>query len=135
MRVHLELRTEQLMCEGFSPEAAHEEAIRRFGAIDDARRDLQQHAHQRERTMQFREWFDALRQDVRYAARGLRREPLFAGFVVATLALGIGAKAAMFGVVDRLLLRGPEHIVDVSRVMRVYLHEKVAGQGDISGST
>ena len=132
MRVHLELRIEQLMCEGFSPEAAHEEAIRRFGSIDDARRDLQQHAHQRERTMQFREWFDALRQDVRYAARGVRREPLFAGFVVATLALGIGANAAMFGVVDRLLLRGPEHIVDASRVMRVYLHEHMAGQGEFS---
>ena len=135
IRMHLELRIEQLVHEGFSPETAREEAIRRFGSMEDARRELQQHAHQRERTMQFREWLDALRQDVRYAARGLRREPLFAGFVIATLALGIGANAAMFGVVDRLLLRGPEHIVDASRVMRVYLHEKVAGQGDVSGST
>ena len=135
IRMHLELRIEQLVREGFSPDTAREEAIRRFGSMKDARRELQQHAHQRERTMQFREWLDALRQDVRYAARGLRREPLFAGFVIATLALGIGANAAMFGVVDRLLLRGPEHIVDASRVMRVYLHEKVAGQGDVSGST
>jgi len=132
IRAHLDMRTEQLVREGFAPDAAREEAIRRFGAMDDARRDLQQHAHQRERTMQFREWLDALKQDVRYATRGLRREPLFAGFVIATLALGIGANAAMFGVVDRLLVRGPEHIVDASRVMRVYLHEKVPGQGDFS---
>ncbi len=135
IRTHLELRIEQLVREGFSSDTAREEAIRRFGSMEDARRELQQHAHQRERTMQFREWLDALRQDIRFAARGLRREPLFAGFVIAALALGIGANAAMFGVVDRLLLRGPEHIVDASRVMRVYLHEKVAGQGDFSGST
>ena len=85
--------------------------------------------------MQLREWFEALRQDVRYAARGLRREPLFAAFVIVTLALGIGANAAMFGVADRLLLRGPEHINDPSRVMRVYLHEIVPGEGDFSGNT
>jgi predicted permease len=132
IRAHLDMRTEQLVREGFAPDAARDEAARRFGSMDDARRDLQQHAHQRERTMQFREWFEALRQDIRYAARGLRREPLFAGFVIATLALGIGANAAMFGIVDRLLLRGPEHIADAQNVMRVYLHERVTGQGEFA---
>ena len=132
IRAHLDMRTEQLVREGFAPDAARDEAARRFGSMEDARRELQQHARQRERTMQFREWLDALKQDIRYAVRGLRREPLFAGFVIATLALGIGANAAMFGVVDRLLLRGPEHIVDASRVMRVYLHEKIEGQGEFS---
>jgi hypothetical protein len=63
---------------------------------------------------------ESLTQDVRYALRGSRREPLFSAFIVATLALGIGANAAMFGVVDRLLIRGPEHITDPARVMRVY---------------
>jgi predicted permease len=132
IRAHLDMRAEQLIRDGFAPDAAREEAIRRFGSMDDARRDLQQHAHQRERTMQIREWFEAFTQDIRYAARGLKREPLFAGFVTATLALGIGANAAMFGVMDRLLLRGPEHIAEPSRVMRVYLRETVAGQGEFS---
>lgn len=132
IRVHLDMRAEQLVREGFAPDAAREEAARRFGSLEQARRDLQEHAKQRERTMQFREWVDALGQDVRYAARGLRREPLFTAFVVTTLALGIGANAAMFGVVDRLLLRGPEHIADASQVMRVYLHERVPGQGEFS---
>jgi predicted permease len=133
IRAHLDMRAEQLVREGFSPDEAHVEAARRFGSLEEARRDLQEHAKQRERTMQFREWVDALKQDVRYAARGLRREPLFTAFVVATLALGIGANAAMFGVIDRLLLRGPAHVVDASRVMRVYFHARVPGQGDYTG--
>ena len=85
--------------------------------------------------MKSREAWDMLRQDTRYAARGLRREPLFTAFVVTTLALGIGANAAMFGVVDRLLVRGPEHLVDPSRVMRVYARIQPPGMDEVTRST
>src|SRR5262245_37354842 len=50
-------------------------------------------------------WLDQLFQDVRYAFRGIRRSPGYAITVILTLALGLGANAAMFGVVDRLLFR------------------------------
>jgi putative ABC transport system permease protein len=60
-------------------------------------------------------------QDVRYAARGLRRKPGFAAAVVLTLGLGIGANAAMFGITDRLLFRPPSMMPDPDRVHRVYL--------------
>jgi predicted permease len=68
-----------------------------------------------------RAMMDGILQDVRFAARGLRRDRWFSLFVVATLTLGIGANAAMFGIVDRLLLSGPPYIKDPARVVRLYL--------------
>jgi len=53
---------------------------------------------------------ESLRQDLRYALRGLRTHPAFAATVVITIALGMGANATMFGIVDRLLFRGPAQI-------------------------
>ena len=64
---------------------------------------------------------ESLWQDIQYAARGLRNKPGFTAAVVLTLALGIGANAAMFGVVDRLLFRAPSLMQDPDRVHRVYL--------------
>jgi putative ABC transport system permease protein len=57
---------------------------------------------------------------VRYAVRGLRGKPGFTLGVVLTLGLGIGANAAMFGIVDRLLIRTPAFLRDAERVHRVY---------------
>ena len=62
----------------------------------------------------------ALLADLRYAFRSLTRSPSFTAAAVATLALGIGANAAVFGVLDRLLFRAPSHVRDSGRVMRVY---------------
>ena len=66
-------------------------------------------------------WLDQLQQDVRYALRGLRRSPGFTLSVVTTLGLGIGANAAMFSVIDRLMFRPHAYLRDPASVHRVYL--------------
>ncbi len=66
-------------------------------------------------------WLDHLRQDLRFAWRGLRRSPAFTGTVVLMLSLGIGANVVMFGVVDRLMFKPLDHLRDPSTVHRLYL--------------
>src|SRR3982750_3388534 len=71
---------------------------------------------------------ETLAQDLKYAIRGLRTRPAFTIAVVATLGLGIGANAAMFGIVDRLLFRPPELLTDPSTAHRVYTYQTYRGQ-------
>jgi predicted permease len=66
-------------------------------------------------------WLDHFLKDLRYALRGLRRSPGFSATVILTLGLGIGANAAMFGVVDRLMFRPFPYLRDPGTVNRVYL--------------
>jgi predicted permease len=77
---------------------------------------------------------DSFVRDIRFALRALRREPAFTAFVAMTLALGIGANAAMFGIADRLLLRGPAHVRDADRVVRLYVTEQPPGMGAFTSS-
>jgi putative ABC transport system permease protein len=72
-------------------------------------------------------WADALRQDCIHTIRGLRSSPGFTLAVVLTLALGLGANAAMFNVVDRLLFRPPPHLIDPASTHRVYLYRTSQG--------
>jgi predicted permease len=64
-------------------------------------------------------WLERLGQDFRYSLRQIRRSPAFAAMVIGTLALGIGAAAAMFTIVDHVLLRpvayrDPDRLVVIS---------------------
>jgi predicted permease len=61
---------------------------------------------------------ERLARDARYSLRGLRRAPVFAAVAVASLALGIGANAAIFQLIDTLRFRSlpvadPEGLVEI----------------------
>ncbi|MBS1854483.1 MAG: ABC transporter permease [Acidobacteria bacterium] len=77
-------------------------------------------AHRTNRSRTGPQWgrgLDPLRQDVRYALRGLRRSPGFTAVTLLSLALGIGANTAIFTLVNTLMLRRlpvqhPEQLVE-----------------------
>jgi predicted permease len=110
---HVESRIEQLMARGLTREDATRAARERFGAPwPDTVSRLRAAGRRREERLDLRERLEALWHDVRYAARTLVRQRGFALVVIATFALGIGANATMFGVIDRLLLRAPSGVGD-----------------------
>jgi putative ABC transport system permease protein len=79
-------------------------------------------------------WWESFVQDLRYAARGLRAKPGFTTAVVLTLGLGIGANAAMFSIVDRLLFRAPPMLRDAATTHRLYTASTYRGTERTSSS-
>ncbi len=126
IRLHLELRAEQLERSGLPPAEARAEARRRFGPADEARRALRGAARRREGRLRLREWLEGVRQDLRYALRTLGRSPAFTAVAVLTLALGIGANAAIFSVVDGVLLR-PLPFGDADRLAVLWETDRNSG--------
>jgi predicted permease len=113
MRFHLAMREEKLRAAGLDPEEARYATRKRFGN----RSSLQEVC----REMWTFVWLEDLCQDVRYALRGMGKNPGFTAVVVVTLALGIGASTAVFSVVDPLLFRRLPYPKDEQLVSVGYL--------------
>src|SRR5688500_91565 len=128
IETHVALCADALVRRGVAPERAAQLARARFGDFDRSIRTLTRSARQREVHMHRREWLDLMRHDLRYSLRQLRRAPGFSAAVVLTLALGIGANAVMFGIVDRLLLSPPPYIADPASVVRLQLVSSRPGE-------
>jgi predicted permease len=101
---HLEMRVAELVASGLTPDAARQRALQRFGDRHHWSTAMTEVDRERAALEQRAEWLDDLRQDTTYAVRSLLRAPLFSLLAVLTLALGIGANAAVFGVVKSVLL-------------------------------
>jgi predicted permease len=97
VRHHLDLHTSDLIAEGYSPEEAQRQAHLALGGPEQVKELC--------RDARGTRWFENLLQDLRIGVRMLRKNPGFTFVVAATLALGIGANTAIFGLVDAMLLR------------------------------
>jgi predicted permease len=131
IELHLQLRQEQLIRRGLEPERARSEAIRRFGPSATTRGELRAAAMQRERRMRIRGWLESLRQDAWHALNRIRREPMVSLMLVLTMALGIGANAAMFGIIDQTLLSGPVHVRAPQELRRFYVRVRPPGRREV----
>jgi predicted permease len=105
LRDHFERLVLDYVREGFSEPDARRRARLEFGGLDQVKELC--------RDARGTRWFEELTQDVRYGWRGLHRHRGFAIVAVLTLALGVGANIAVFGVINALLLR-PLPVADPS---------------------
>jgi predicted permease len=97
LRFHIEQYVEDLVRSGVAQEEARRRARMELGGINTVKEEC--------RKARGLEGFDALERDCRYAARQLRRNPGFAGTVVLTFALAVGANTASFSLLNALLLK------------------------------
>ena len=112
LRFHIDRETEKLVREGLSRGEAQRRARATFGGLERIKDDTRD-AHGVALVAE-------LGADLRYAIRTLAAHKAFTFGVMVTLALGIGANATMFGIVDRLLFRAPPALRDPATVHRLY---------------
>jgi len=126
LRAYAEMAAEAREREGLAPAAARRAAALEMGAIEAVKEGV--------RDARAGSGVLSLGRDVSLALRQLRRNPGFAGAVVATLALAIGANAAVFAVVEAVLVSPPPYR-EPERLMFLWSNLDKAGyqRGPLSG--
>jgi predicted permease len=133
LRSHLEARAADLEAAGRTRHDAWAQAAREFGDVDEARRYITAIDLRTAASAQRRSRMEGIGQDLRLAVRHLRRAPAFTTAVVLTFAIGIGANAAIFSVVNGVLLQ-PLPFPDPGRLYAVYSANRSAGMTHASVS-
>ena len=105
IRFHIEARTDQLVDEGLSPEAARQRALEEFGPLESTRAAMVRHVEQRHGRPDVLGFLTAAGRDLRYALRSARTRPGAFAVAALSIALGMAAVSTMWTAVDRLILR------------------------------
>lgn len=129
---HLEQTERELIAAGMPPDDARREARRRFGDVETVRVSLREMDRSGARRQARGDFWSGWWQDLQRSVRSLRREPAFAAVVAITLALGLGANATMFRVIDRLLLRPAPHVRDDGSLSLLYFQQETPQFGKVT---
>lgn len=97
LRAYVDLLSDEYRARGYTPEAARRAARIDAGAIEPVKEQV--------RDARSGAWMETLWHDVRFGVRLLGRSPSFAAAAIVSLALGIGANSAVFGLLNALRLR------------------------------
>src|SRR5215831_4323082 len=104
IRFHVEQQTEANRRAGLSADEARRQALIQFGGVERTREQTRD---------EFRgAYLEHLARDVRHGLRSLRRHPAFTAMAMLSLAIGIGANTAIFGVANAVLFR-PSPVADL----------------------
>jgi putative ABC transport system permease protein len=123
IRDHIARETQDNIDRGMTPEEARYAAVRKFGNVT--------HVKEETRDVWSLLWLEQLLEDIRFGLRLVRKNPGFTAVAILTLALGIGANAAVFSVVYAVLLRPLPYKAPSGLIV---LHETTPRVGDVSVS-
>lgn len=121
MRATLDLLVAENVRAGMTPDAARRAALLQLGGVESVKQQV--------RDVRRGAFVDSSLRDVRYAARLLWRNPLFALTAVLSLAIGIGATTAIFTVTNGLLFRAADGVADPETLVDIVRINPAAGAG------